>query len=316
MGKNNRRKMAGIGIILCLLILAAAIGIIKGRNPSGGSKAGTEESGLSAIENSSDCPEGESGQEDRTETVSKEEQTKETNDAGESERESGTKEQSGKPDQKTQESSEEEKNTTKSAEEKSSSEKNELSFPCTVPGTSLTIQKIGAYSGIFLEDGSDQEIDHVTTIVLTNTGHTNVEYASITLEREGETLEFEASDIPNGASVTVQEKNQTIYQEGAYSACEGIAAEIEDFEMSEDMVSVEETEKGALKVTNLTSETIPCVRIFYKFYMEEENAYIGGITYTAKLTELTAGSSETITPSHYSAGYSRIIMVRTYDSAD
>ena len=69
-------------------------------------------------------------------------------------------------------------------------------------------------------------------------------------------------------------------------------------------------------VPNLTDQKIPAVRIFYKFYMEDEAAYVGGITYTAKITNLDAGTSQTITPSHYLKGSSKIMMVRTYDTAD
>ena len=92
-------------------------------------------------------------------------------------------------------------------------------------------------------------------------------------------------------------------------------AETDEFEMSEDKVRVEETGEGSLRITNLTDEEIPCVRIFYKFYMEEEQTYVGGITYTAKVTGLSAGGSQTVTPSHYSSGNSLVMMVRTYDTA-
>ena len=92
-------------------------------------------------------------------------------------------------------------------------------------------------------------------------------------------------------------------------------AETDEFEMSEDKVRVEETGEGSLRITNLTDEEIPCVRIFYKFYMEEEQTYVGGITYTAKVTGLSAGGSQTVTPSHYSSGNSLVMMVRIYDTA-
>ena len=92
-------------------------------------------------------------------------------------------------------------------------------------------------------------------------------------------------------------------------------AKTDEFEMSEDKVRVEETGEGSLRITNLTDEEIPCVRIFYKFYMEEEQTYVGGITYTAKVTGLSAGGSQTVTPSHYSSGNSLVMMVRTYDTA-
>ena len=86
--------------------------------------------------------------------------------------------------------------------------------------------------------------------------------------------------------------------------------------MSEDKVQVEESGEQSLTVTNLTDEDIPAVRVFYKFYMEDEGTYVGGITYTAKLTGLSAGGSQTVSPSHYAAGSSRVMMVRTYDSAE
>lgn len=189
-------------------------------------------------------------------------------------------------------------------------------FPYAIDGTALVVQNISSYDGIFLEDGSDGQVTGVAAMVVENTGDTNVEYAAITINCNGEILEFDASDIPAGATIVVQEKNKTAYQSGTYADCSAVVAEMGEFEMSADQVKVEETENGSLLVTNLTDEEIPCVRIFYKFYMEEEEAYVGGITYTAKLTGLSAGGSQTVSPSHYAAGSSRVMMVRTYDSAE
>ena len=189
-------------------------------------------------------------------------------------------------------------------------------FPYSIEGTALTVQNISSYDGIFLEDGSDGEVAGIAAMVVENTGDINVEYAAITISCNGEAMEFDVSDLPAGATAVVQEKNKTSYQNGTYTDCSAVVAEMGDFEMSEDQVKVEETENGSLLVTNLTDEEIPCVRIFYKFYMEEEETYVGGITYTAKLTGLSAGASQTVTPSHYAAGSSRIMMVRTYESAE
>ena len=191
-----------------------------------------------------------------------------------------------------------------------------MTFPDTVEGTTLTIQNIDSYDGIFLEDGSDTEAEGITAMLVENTGDKNIEYAEITVKCDNQQLEFVLSDLPAGASAVVQEKNKAPYSGGIYTDCKGTAAQLDEFEMSKDEVKVEELENGSLRVTNLTDTEIPCVRIFYKFYMAEEDAYVGGITYTAKLTGLEAGSSQTITPSHYSAGNSRIMMVRTYDTTD
>ena len=86
--------------------------------------------------------------------------------------------------------------------------------------------------------------------------------------------------------------------------------------MSEDKVQVTPNDDNTFTVTNLTEETIPCVRIFYKLYMEDKGIYVGGITYNVKVTELEAGTSQTVSPSHYAQGYSRLMMVRTYDTTE
>ena len=191
-----------------------------------------------------------------------------------------------------------------------------ISLPYSITGSSLVIRGIASYDGIYLEDGSDSEISGVTAIVLQNTGDTAVEYASVSISRDGTALQFDASAVPAGGTVVVQEKNRTSFQEGNYGDCTATVAELSGFEMSEDLVKVEESGNQSLTVTNLTDQIIPAVRIFYKFYMEEEDAYVGGISYTAKITNLEAGGTQTVTPSHYMEGSSRIMMVRTYDTAE
>ena len=191
-----------------------------------------------------------------------------------------------------------------------------VTFPYAIPNTSLTIQNIASYDGIFLEDGSDSPVSGIYSIVLKNTGSMDVEFARITLSCDGTPITFELSDLPAGAAVVAQEINQTAYQDGVYRDYNADIAESDGLEQSAGKISVQENEDGSLTVSNLTDRLIPCIRIFYKFYMSDEDVYVGGITYTAKLTDLEAGASQTIIPSHYSRGYSKVVMIRTYDSQE
>ena len=191
-----------------------------------------------------------------------------------------------------------------------------ISLPYSIGGSGLVIRSITSYDGTYIEDGSDSDISGVTVIILENTGDTEVEYASITVNREGTELQFEASALPAGETVVVQEKKRVLFEGGNYTDCSADVAEIEEFDMSSDQIRVDETGDQTLTVTNLTDENIPAVRMFYKFYMEDEDTYVGGITYTAKITGLDANASVEITPSHYLKGSSRIMMIRTYDTAD
>lgn len=191
-----------------------------------------------------------------------------------------------------------------------------LNFPYTIPGTTLVIQKVDSYDGIFLEDGSDRSIEGIYALVLKNTGSDAVEYANITLTQQGKTLTFKATALPAGGTMVVQEANAAAYVNTKFTDCACDIATLDVFEMSENKVSVTEGEKGGLVVKNLTGETIPCIRIFYKFYMQDAKVYVGGITYTAKVTDLAGGESTVINPSHYLADSSALMMVRTYDTAN
>ena len=188
-----------------------------------------------------------------------------------------------------------------------------LRFPCEIPETGLVIKRIEAYDGLFFEDGSDREVTNITAMVLTNTAQTPMEYVSITLERGGTKLCFSAATVDAGATVIVLEADGQPFAAGDYTACAVEYATVNKLELSEALVRVTETDDGSLLVENLTDRDIPCVRIFYKFYMHDTQVYVGGITYNARVEDLKAGSAQTVTPSHYLSGYSRIVMVKTYE---
>ena len=189
-----------------------------------------------------------------------------------------------------------------------------VSLPFTVPNSSLVAENIRSYDGQFVEDGSDTDVSGIAVLILSNKGNTPVEYADIELKSGSVSYQFIASAIAPGATVIVQEKDKKEYTDNSSFTCTTHIANINSFDYSDD-VTIDET-NDSITVTNVSGTDIPCVRIFYKLYMKDENIYVGGITYTAKITDLKADSSVTITPSHYLQGYSEIMMVRTYDTAD
>ena len=193
----------------------------------------------------------------------------------------------------------------------------DITFPYEVSGCDLTIRMIESYDGIFLEDGSDEEVTGITVMVLENTGNQAIEYAEIIARGTVGELTFECTDLPAGGVAVVQEKNKTAYKDGVkWRTCEAAISSLDVLEMSEDKVEVAEDESGSLVVRNISEADIPCVRVFYKFYSEEEGTYVGGITYVVKITDLAAGAETVVTPSHYAQGYSRIMMVRTYETSE
>lgn len=190
-------------------------------------------------------------------------------------------------------------------------------FPYAIPGTELVIDALNPYTGVFLEDGSDRDADEICAIILRNTAPVCVEYVRISLIREdGMELIFTASAVDANSRIVVMEANAEGYLDMEYVDCTADVARVSHLEMSEDQILIEENKDGSLAVTNISGEDIPCVRIFYKFHMEDVDVYVGGITYTAKLENLAADETRSVRPSHYAQGSSRIVMVKIYDTVD
>lgn len=193
-------------------------------------------------------------------------------------------------------------------------EKVVLTLPYVIPGTSIVIQRVAPYDGIFLEDGSDAMVSNVAMVMLYNAGTEAVEYAKISMKYDDKTLEFEISAIPAGATVVAQEMNKQSCASGYLRECTADAATRAELEMAKGVLSIVDNGDNSLTITNLTDQEFVTVRIFYKYYLSDENAYAGGITYTAKISNLKAKESITITPSHYASSGSTVVMVRTYDT--
>ena len=66
---------------------------------------------------------------------------------------------------------------------------------------------------------------------------------------------------------------------------------------------------------NLTNKELPVVRLFYKYFYEDENTFLGGITYSASAEKVPAGGSVTVSPGHFESGVSIFMGSGVYLSA-
>lgn len=189
-----------------------------------------------------------------------------------------------------------------------------ISFPCPIPGYDLTIEKMEPYNGMFVEDGSNGNIKNVAMLLVKNNGDFPVEYAQIRVVCGHEELLFDISALPAGEKLVVQEKTGKTIPEGNATSASALVVQRANMEMSESKVQIIDNGDNTLTVKNLTNETIPTARIFYKYYMEDEKLFVGGIAFTVRISRLGAGASVTIQPSHYTSQTSRVVMVLTYDS--
>ena len=189
-----------------------------------------------------------------------------------------------------------------------------ISFPCSIPGYDMTIEKMEPYNGMFVEDGSNADIQNVAMLLVKNNGDFPVEYTQIRILCGQEELLFDISALPAGEKLVVQEKSGKTISESEATSASALVVQRANMEMSESKVQVTDNGDNTLTVQNLTNETIPTVRVFYKYYMENEKLFVGGIAFTVRISRLGAGASVTIQPSHYTSQTSRVVMALTYDS--
>ena len=184
-----------------------------------------------------------------------------------------------------------------------------ISFPYAIEGTDIVVEQIGSYDGYFIEDGSDREVSGIAAIILKNNGG-DLRFVGIGISQGERSLAFSGSMIPAGSTVVLQEQSGAAYSSSDpyYSAT--ASTELTDgFEMSEDLVTVKDNTKDGLTVTNTSGKTLPAVKIYYKNYLPEENAYVGGITYCITLNDVEPETSTDVSAGHYDSKYGKVMEV-------
>ena len=188
-------------------------------------------------------------------------------------------------------------------------EANTVVMPCRLQYTNLEVRGLICYDGPYLEDGTDESVMNVAALVLCNTGTIGIEYVHIVISQQGRDLSFDATYIPPKGTVLILESNRALFSDSPIEECRCRTMIPGSFDWEEDKISVESRGLGSLVVTNITQTAFPCVRIYYKQYDGESAMCLGGITYSAVITDLQPGKSVTISPYHYAVGYGQVVAI-------
>ena len=173
----------------------------------------------------------------------------------------------------------------------------------------FSIACMGTYSGTYVEDGSNEQVTDVLTIVVKNISSDLVEYGLITVDCGGETATFELSALPAGSYALVMEKNRLTYDNTMVLSkpiCEQYAEPnnlITDFGNDFNVYPSD----GVINIENISGRDIESdVSLFYKNY--EYGLFIGGITYRARFSGgIKAGEIAQCMQQHYSLEKSAIM---------
>ena len=203
---------------------------------------------------------------------------------------------------------------TQSAEAEQTQVQTEQTEPVGISlGNGLAVLDIGAYTGIYMEDGTDEIVSDILMMKVTNIGEDNVEYARITMAVGEETAEFTLATLKPGDTVVLLEKSRMAYDssvdyDSAEIVCQNLALYQEPLRLHEDKLSIQILD-GAIYVTNISGKDITGrVSIYYK--NKASGIYYGGITYRIVLENgLKDGEIRQMMASHFSETGSEIVFV-------
>ena len=175
----------------------------------------------------------------------------------------------------------------------------------------LTVDDIGSYSGLYIEDGTDEIISGILMLTVTNHAEQTMQYAEITLSDGVDTAYFSLTTLPPGESAVLLEKNRMTYKQGMLLkdiSLGTVSYFTTEPSMCESLVTIQKLD-GVLNITNISGTPITGdIMIYYK--NASEDMLYGGITYRVTISGgLETDEIRQITANHFYAKGSRIMFV-------
>lgn len=188
----------------------------------------------------------------------------------------------------------------------------------TQPGISLDyglqITDHGSYTGLYMEDGSNEIVSEVMMLVVQNNGEADIQLAELTVLCGGETYRFKLTNLAVGKRAVLLDLDRKPAEGGTPEAVEldSVALFQEPMELHEDVIEIGGLE-GMLNVKNISDTDISGdIHIYYKYAAQD--IYYGGITFRVRIQGgLKAGELRQIPAGHFDPKGCEIIQVTIYE---
>ena len=200
------------------------------------------------------------------------------------------------------------------SDKKDDSKETEKAEQIVLSDSNLTVESIGAYSGSFIEDGSDEVTKNVTAMLITNNSDQMLQVALIDFQvNSNETASFKVTNLPAGTSTLVLESNKREFSDkDTYTYGNAATGYMDQPTLEEDKVELK-TENGKITLKNKTDKELKTVYVYYK-YMQIGGAYLGGITYRTPFENVGAGKEAEAVAAHFNPDSSQIMGVQILEN--
>lgn len=178
-------------------------------------------------------------------------------------------------------------------------------------GDGVVIWSVSGYTGSFVEDGSDREVENVIQLRVENTSEEDIQFLRIRAEQGENTAYFDITTLPAGSAVDVQESSGEEYagwMEKCTYSIENLAYFREDRSLYPDLFRVTAGD-GVISVENHSSQDITN-DVYVYFKNMDDDIFAGGITYRVKFSGgIPSGETVQEQSIHYRSDNSRIMYV-------
>ena len=178
-------------------------------------------------------------------------------------------------------------------------------------GSGLEIIDSGKYTGLYMEDGSNELLSDVMMIIVYNNGEQDVQLAEISAEADGDTYRFQLTNLAVGERAVLLDLDRKSSAELTAAALKKAAFFDEPMDLYEDTVKVSGMD-GMVNVQNISDEDIAGdIYVYYKY--AGEDVYYGGITFRVRVEGgLKAGEIRQIPAGHYNAEGCAVVQVTVH----
>lgn len=179
-------------------------------------------------------------------------------------------------------------------------------------GSGLTIVDIGPYTGMYMEDGSNEIVSGVLMCIVTNEGDRAVEYAQLQLHDGEKDIPFTLTALLPGRSVVLLATDRTAHDNSAtYTATMAQSVAFFSYEPSlqADRLQIQGLD-GGMNITNISKEDITGDVVVYYKNAASDGLLYGGITYRTRISGgIKAGELKQGMTEHFRVNGSEVLFV-------
>lgn len=173
----------------------------------------------------------------------------------------------------------------------------------------IFVEESYGYTGNFVEDGSDKEVENVWTLKVSNYSDEDIQFLRIKGQKDNEIGVFDITTLKANSSVIVMESNALECpkdSEEFYYEVENIAYFQTEVSLHSDVFKIMAKDNW-IKLENISNQDISSdIYVYFKNY--EDDLYHGGITYRVKFSNgIKAGQSLEVQSQHYLSKKSKIL---------